>query len=61
MTTRRPIHVSLAFNESHPEIVNPVVEGSVYARHASAAIDRRKPGLPVLIHGDSAVKPDRAW
>ncbi|MEX8518017.1 MAG: 2-oxoglutarate dehydrogenase E1 component [Leptothrix sp. (in: b-proteobacteria)] len=48
------VHLSLAFNPSHLEIVNPVVEGSVRAR-----MDRRgdKTGaqvLPVLVHGDSA-------
>src|SRR3989440_3788366 len=49
-----PVHLSLAFNTSHLEIVNPVVEGSVKAR-----MDRRgdKLGdevLPVLVHGDAA-------
>jgi 2-oxoglutarate dehydrogenase E1 component len=49
-----PVHLSLAFNPSHLEIVNPVVEGSVKAR-----MDRRgdKVGdqvLPVLVHGDAA-------
>jgi len=49
-----PVHLSLAFNPSHLEIVNPVVEGSVKAR-----MDRRgdKAGdqvLPVLVHGDAA-------
>ncbi|WP_338413097.1 2-oxoglutarate dehydrogenase E1 component [uncultured Sphaerotilus sp.] len=49
-----PVHLSLAFNPSHLEIVNPVVEGSVRARQ-----DRREDKigaqvLPVLVHGDSA-------
>ncbi|MGM9488423.1 2-oxoglutarate dehydrogenase E1 component [Ideonella sp. YS5] len=53
-TTGGPVHLSLAFNPSHLEIVNPVVEGSVKAR-----MDRRgdKEGaqvLPVLVHGDAA-------
>ena len=53
-TAGGPVHLSLAFNPSHLEIVNPVVEGSVRAR-----MDRRgdKVGdqvLPVLVHGDSA-------
>jgi len=55
ITTRGgPVHLSLAFNPSHLEIVNPVVEGSVKAR-----MDRRgdRTGaqvLPVLVHGDAA-------
>ncbi len=49
-----PVHLSLSFNPSHLEIVNPVVEGSVKAR-----LDRRgdKDGvtvLPVIVHGDAA-------
>ena len=49
-----PVHLSLAFNPSHLEIVNPVVEGSVKAR-----LDRRGDSegdqvLPVLVHGDAA-------
>jgi len=49
-----PVHLSLAFNPSHLEIVNPVVEGSVRAR-----MDRRDDALgnqvlPVLVHGDAA-------
>jgi 2-oxoglutarate dehydrogenase E1 component len=49
-----PVHLTLAFNPSHLEIVNPVVEGSVKSR-----LDRRgdKEGnsvLPVLVHGDAA-------
>jgi 2-oxoglutarate dehydrogenase E1 component len=53
-TSGGPVHLSLAFNPSHLEIVNPVVEGSVKAR-----LDRRgdKEGdsvLPILVHGDAA-------
>jgi 2-oxoglutarate dehydrogenase E1 component len=53
-TAGGPVHLSLAFNPSHLEIVNPVVEGSVKAR-----MDRRgdKEGaqvLPILVHGDAA-------
>src|SRR6186713_31295 len=53
-TAGGPVHLSLAFNPSHLEIVNPVVEGSVKAR-----LDRRgdKDGdsvLPVIVHGDAA-------
>ena len=49
-----PVHLSLAFNPSHLEIVNPVVEGSVKAR-----LDRRgdiegDSVLPIIVHGDAA-------
>ena len=49
-----PVHLALAFNPSHLEIVGPVVEGSVRARQ-----DRRDDSdgiqvVPILIHGDAA-------
>jgi len=49
------VHLALAFNPSHLEIVNPVVIGSVRAR-----LDRRDCSqgdlvLPITIHGDSAI------
>lgn len=53
-TPNGPVHVSLAFNPSHLEIVNPVVEGSVRARQRRRGEDGRQAVLPVLIHGDSA-------
>ncbi len=54
MTEGGEMHLAMAFNPSHLEIVSPVVEGSVRARQ-----DRRKDkdgGLvvPVCIHGDAA-------
>jgi 2-oxoglutarate dehydrogenase E1 component len=48
-------HLTLAFNPSHLEIVNPVVEGSVYARQVRRGEDGKSKVLPVVIHGDSAV------
>ncbi|HVJ92351.1 MAG TPA: 2-oxoglutarate dehydrogenase E1 component [Labilithrix sp.] len=47
----RSVHLSLAFNPSHLEFVNPVVEGRVRAKQ-----DRRKRlgVMPLLIHGDAA-------
>jgi 2-oxoglutarate dehydrogenase E1 component len=48
------VHLSLAFNPSHLEIVNPVVEGSVRARMDRRADPTGSQVLPVLVHGDSA-------
>ena len=50
-----PVHLTLAFNPSHLEIVNPVVEGSVYARQVRRGEEGKARALPVLIHGDAAV------
>ena len=50
-----PVHLTLAFNPSHLEIVNPVVEGSVYARQVRRGEAGKNEVLPVLIHGDAAV------
>ena len=48
------LHVALAFNPSHLEIVNPVVEGSVRARqHRRKDFDGSKV-IPILLHGDAA-------
>ena len=49
-----PVHISLAFNPSHLEIVNPVVEGSVRARQRRRDDKTGDQVLPVLIHGDAA-------
>jgi 2-oxoglutarate dehydrogenase E1 component len=54
-TTGGPVHLSLAFNPSHLEIVNPVVEGSVRARMDRRGDPKGKQVLPVLVHGDAAV------
>jgi 2-oxoglutarate dehydrogenase E1 component len=48
------VHIALAFNPSHLEIVNPVVEGSVRARQQRRGDLERLEVLPVLIHGDAA-------
>jgi 2-oxoglutarate dehydrogenase E1 component len=50
-----PVHLSLAFNPSHLEIVNPVVEGSVRARMDRRGDPQGKQVLPVLVHGDAAI------
>jgi 2-oxoglutarate dehydrogenase E1 component len=49
-----PVHLSLAFNPSHLEIVNPVVEGSVRARQDRRDDENGLQVLPVLVHGDAA-------
>ena len=48
------VHVALAFNPSHLEVVNPVVEGSVRARQERRGDAAGARVLPILIHGDSA-------
>ena len=53
-TNKNPIHAVLAFNPSHLEIINPVVEGSVRARQERRQDKHRKQVIPVLIHGDAA-------
>jgi len=49
-----PVHLSLAFNPSHLEIVNPVVEGSVRARQERRGDREGDEVLPVQVHGDAA-------
>ena len=48
------MHVAMAFNPSHLEIVNPVVEGSVRSRQERRQDSGRSQVLPLLIHGDAA-------
>ncbi len=48
------MHVTLAFNPSHLEIVNPVVEGSVRARQHTRGDHDGSQVMPVLLHGDAA-------
>jgi len=48
------VHVALAFNPSHLEVVNPVVEGSVRARQERRGDTKGTRVLPILIHGDAA-------
>ena len=48
------MHLTLAFNPSHLEIVNPVVEGSVRARMDRRSDPTGRQVLPVLVHGDAA-------
>ncbi|MCE0494554.1 2-oxoglutarate dehydrogenase E1 component [Vibrio salinus] len=54
-TENGPIHLALAFNPSHLEIVNPVVMGSVRARQDRLGDRHGQRVLPISIHGDSAI------
>ncbi len=48
------VHVALAFNPSHLEIINSVVQGSVRARQHRRKDLARDEVVPILIHGDAA-------
>jgi 2-oxoglutarate dehydrogenase E1 component len=48
------VHLALAFNPSHLEIVDPVVVGSVRARQTRRDDAERKRIMPMLMHGDAA-------
>ena len=54
-TPHGPCHISLAFNPSHLECVNPVVCGMTRAKQRRRQdTENRKKVIPVLIHGDAA-------
>src|SRR5215813_9347203 len=55
VTPGGPMHVTLAFNPSHLEIVDPVVEGSVRARQHRRKDPTFDQVMPVLLHGDAAI------
>jgi 2-oxoglutarate dehydrogenase E1 component len=55
VTPGGPMHLTLAFNPSHLEAVNPVVEGAVRARQHRRGDTRGDQVLPVLLHGDAAI------
>ena len=50
----RKVHLSLAFNPSHLEFVNPVAMGRVRAKQDRAQDNERRRCLGILIHGDAA-------
>lgn len=50
-----PVHVSLAFNPSHLEVVSSVVMGSVRARQDRHDDIERKKAMALIIHGDAAI------
>ena len=49
-----PVHMALAFNPSHLEIVDPVVLGSARARQVRRGDHDHDEVMPILIHGDAA-------
>jgi 2-oxoglutarate dehydrogenase E1 component len=49
-----PVHLSLTFNPSHLEAVDPVVEGRVRAKQVRFGDYSHTAALPLLIHGDAA-------
>ena len=53
-TSKGSIHLTLGFNPSHLEIIDPVIAGSVRARQTRREDTERKQVIPVLIHGDAA-------
>ena len=55
VTPGGPMHVTLAFNPSHLEIADPVVEGSVRARQHRRKDTTFDQVMPVLLHGDAAI------
>ena len=55
MTAGGELHMALAFNPSHLEIVSPVVEGSVRARQFRRNDRAGDLVLPIIIHGDAAI------
>lgn len=55
LANEKPMHLALAFNPSHLEIVGPVVQGSVRARQRRQNDKQRNQILPIVIHGDAAI------
>ncbi len=53
-TPKGPVHLALAFNPSHLEIVSPVVQGSVRSRQRRRKDTSQKLVMPIQIHGDAA-------
>ena len=53
-TAHGPVHLTLGFNPSHLEIINPVIEGATRARQQRRTDKQGTLAVPVLLHGDSA-------
>lgn len=53
--SKKIVHLTLAFNPSHLEIIGPVVEGSVRSRLSRRHdLKKKETVLPVVLHGDAA-------
>ena len=50
----RKVHLTLCFNPSHLEYVNPVAIGRMRARQDRSSDRARQHGMVILIHGDAA-------
>jgi len=53
-TANGSIHLTLGFNPSHLEIINPVIEGATRARQQRRGDKKGMLAVPVLLHGDAA-------
>ncbi len=53
-SSKKTVHISLCFNPSHLEFVNPVVLGRARSKQDRTGDLDRKKGLAILIHGDAA-------
>jgi 2-oxoglutarate dehydrogenase E1 component len=54
VTKNGNVHIALAFNPSHLEIVSPVVQGSVRARQRRRRNAEQREVVPIQLHGDAA-------
>jgi 2-oxoglutarate dehydrogenase E1 component len=50
----KKVHLSLASNPSHLELINPIIEGSVRAKQNRKGDINRDRTIPVLMHGDAS-------
>jgi 2-oxoglutarate dehydrogenase E1 component len=51
----KPMHLTLAFNPSHLEFVNSVVQGRTRAKQDRRGDEQRREVMPIVVHGDAAV------
>ena len=56
----KKVHLSLASNPSHLELINPIIEGSVRAKQNRKGDIHRDRTIPVLMHGEADAVADVA-